>query len=77
MKVAFIGHRKIEKVEEVMQRVVKIVTKLINEGADTFLFGSRNQFDEMCYKVVTELQKNYPYIIRVEVRASSEDLHQM
>lgn len=74
---AFIGHRKIEKAEEVRQKVIDTVTGLINEGADIFLFGSRSQFDEMCYKVVTELQVVYPHIRRVEVRASNEYLHQM
>ena len=74
---AFIGHRKIEKVEGVRQNVIDTVTGLINEGADTFLFGSRSRFDEICYEVVTEIQKTYPHIKRVEVRASNEYLHQM
>lgn len=59
------------------QRVIDTVTELINEGADTFLFGSRSRFDEMCYEVVTELQKTYQHIRRVEIRASNEYLHQM
>ena len=77
MQVAFIGHRKIEKTEEVRQRIIDTVSELINEGADTFLFGSRSQFDEICYEVLTEIQKTYPQIRRVEVRASNEYLHQM
>ena len=77
MRVSFIGHRKIENAEGVRQRVMDTVTELINEGADTFLFGSRSMFDEICYEVLTEIQKTYPQIRRVEVRASNEYLHQM
>ena len=74
---AFIGHRKIEKAEALKQRLNNTVIALIDEGVDTFLFGSRSQFDSMCYEVVTELQKTYPHIRRVEVRSSNEYLPQM
>ncbi len=72
MNVAFIGHRKIEITEELKRRVEDTVTALIEEGADTFLFGSRSQFDDLCYKVVTEIKKRYPNIRRIFVRAEYE-----
>lgn len=42
---------------------------IINKNVNTFLFGSKSQFDDLCYKVLTELKKIYPYIQRIYVRA--------
>ena len=56
--VCFIGHRKIEKSIELKQRVEETIKDLIeNKGANTFLFGSRSEFDDLCHSIVTELQK--------------------
>lgn len=75
---AFIGHRKIEKTETLINRLAQTVKSLIvDEGVDTFLFGSRSAFDELSYEIVTELRKTYPHIKRVEVRSSNEHLPQM
>lgn len=40
-----------------------------NKDVTIFLFGSKSEFDDLCYKIVTELKKKYPYIQRVYVRA--------
>ena len=77
VKVAFIGHRNIKKTEGLKHKLSNIVIDLIGEGVDTFLFGSKSQFDDFCYEIVTELQKKYPHVRRVEVRASHENLPQM
>ena len=74
---AFIGHRDIEETEALKRKLTDTVTALIDEGADTFLFGSKSTFDDMCYEVVTGLQRTYPQIKRVEVRSSNEYLPQM
>ena len=37
---------------------------IVEEGVDSFLFGSRSKFDELCHIVVTELKEKYPYIQR-------------
>ena len=42
---------------------------ILTKGADTFLFGSKSKFDELCHEVVTELKKEYPHIKRIYVRA--------
>lgn len=76
VKVAFIGHRRIEKTEALKRQLTDIIIALIDEGADTFLFDSRSQFDTMCYDIVTELQQKFPYVRRVEVRSSNEYLPQ-
>ncbi len=73
MTVGFIGHRKIESTAELKERLKKTIEELIlSEGADTFLFGSRSEFDKLCYEVVSELKKRYSHIRRIYVRAEYE-----
>lgn len=73
---AFIGHRKIEKTETLIRRLAQTVNSLINEGVDTFLFGSRSAFDDLSYEIVTELKEIYTHILRVFVRAEFEYIGQ-
>ena len=69
----FIGHRKIEETDELKKEIFNYVENLItNENVKIFLFGSRSQFDDLCYEVVTELKEKYPYIKRVYVRSNYE-----
>jgi len=66
----FFGHREINETEELKSKLYKTIEKLvINENVDTFLFGSKSQFDSLCHKIVTEIKEKYPYIKRVYVRA--------
>ena len=66
----FFGHRKIEVTEELVNRLKEVVEDLIVEKkVDTFLFGSKSQFDKLALSVVTELKKKYPHIKRIYVRA--------
>ena len=63
---SFFGHRDTPQTEELKEKVREIVERLIiEEGVDTFLFGSRSNFDELCHVVVTELKEKYPYIQRI------------
>lgn len=66
----FFGHRNIDEPDALQKRVRSVIEGLIVEGrADTFLFGSRSQFDSLCLKIVTEMQEKYPHIKRIYVRA--------
>ena len=75
MKVCFIGHRKIEKTEEVSALLKETITALINKGATTFLFGSKSAFDTLALQVLTDLKKQFPYIKRVYVRSSFQNIN--
>lgn len=66
----FLGHRKIAETDELKTKLYNEIEKLISENkADTFLFGSKSQFNDLCYKIVTDLKEHYPYIKRIYVRA--------
>lgn len=66
----FFGHRKIVVTEELMDRLKKAIEELItNEKIDTFLFGSKSDFDTLCLETVSALRKKYSHIKRVYVRA--------
>ncbi len=66
----FLGHRKIKTSEELKTKIANIIEKLITENEiRVFLFGSKSQFDTLCFEIVTELKQKYPYIKRTYVRA--------
>ncbi len=74
MKACFIGHQIIEETEELVSSLKRAVVTLINKGGDTFLFGSKSAFDDLCWKLVTELKKEYSYIKRVYVRVNYQEI---
>ncbi len=66
----FIGQRKIEKnpmMEEFLRFAVETLIK--KYGISVFLFGSKSEFNDLCYDAVTKLKEKYPHIKRVYVRA--------
>ena len=71
MKVcSFFGHRDTPQTDELKEKVRETVERLIvEEGVDTFLFGSRSKFDELCLLIVTELKGKYSNIKRIYVRS--------
>ena len=73
MKIAFIGHRKISKSQDLKRLLTEIISGLIeNEGAEVFLFGSRSEFDCLCYDIASDLKNKYEHIRRIYVRAEYE-----
>ena len=70
MKVCFIGHKTIEKTNALISSLKETVVTLINAGVTTFLFGSRSDFDDLSWEIVTELKEEYPQIKRVYVRSA-------
>lgn len=65
----FIGHRNIKVTDTLSNCVKTVVLDLINKGVEIFYFGSRSQFNDLCWGVVTDLKQDYPNIQRVYVRA--------
>ena len=71
----FIGHRTINETEELKSKLCKIIEKLIVENSvDTFLFGSKSRFNDLCYEIVTEIKEKHPHIKRIYVRAEYLDI---
>lgn len=72
---SFFGHRKIAVTDEMKARLCREIENLIvNEGVNTFLFGSKSEFDNLCYDVVSDFKVKYPDIKRVYVRAAYADV---
>ena len=66
----FFGHRKIDMDDDLIHNLKKIIDFLItNEKVDTFLFGSKSQFNNLCWEIVTQLKEKYPQLRRIYVRA--------
>lgn len=72
MVVCFIGHRTVTDTLQVKIRLTETVVNLIADGAETFLFGSRSDFDTLCWEVVSELKKQYTNIKRISHNAPHE-----
>ena len=71
----FFGHRTINETEELKSKLIEIIEKLIVENSvDTFLFGSKSRFNDLCYEIVTEIKEKHPHIKRIYVRAEYLDI---
>ena len=69
----FFGHRKVSVTDDLKSRLYNEIENLVTtDGINTFLFGSKSQFDDLCYKIVSELKEKHPDIRRIYVRAESE-----
>ncbi len=73
----FFGHRKIAAADGLRERLYKIIEDLIiYKYVDTFLFGSKSDFDKLCLAIVTELKNKYPHIRRIYVRAEFQYINE-
>ena len=71
--VCCIGHRKIEITNELKKSITQYMEYLIqHENVEIFLFGSRSQFDDLCYKITSQLKDIYPHIKRAYIRSNYE-----
>lgn len=74
--VCFFGHRTINETDALRNKLYeKIQELIIDENVDTFLFGSKSHFDNLCWELVTQIKEKYPYIKRVYVRAEFPEIH--
>lgn len=66
----FFGHRKINETDGLKSNLYEIIEKLITkQNVDTFLFGSKSQFNDLCLKLVSDLKEKHPHVKRIYVRA--------
>ena len=66
----FVGHRTINETEELKLKLTQTIENLIvNEGVNTFLFGSKSRFNSLCLELVSKLKERHPHIKRIYVRA--------
>ncbi|MCH5164079.1 MAG: DUF1273 family protein [Clostridiales bacterium] len=72
MTVCFIGHRTVDNAEQIKTKLFDTLSTLIAKGTDTFIFGSRSDFDCLCWEVVTKLKESYPHIKRISCNAPHE-----
>lgn len=73
----FFGHRKISDADSLKIKVYETMENLIlHNGVDTFLMGSKSEFDRLCRKVVSELKEKYTYIKRIYIRAEYPDINE-
>ena len=71
----FFGHRKIDETEELKNNLYEIIENLIaNKKIDTFFFGSKSQFDDLCHKIVTELKEKYPHNKRIYIKSAFQHI---
>lgn len=66
----FIGHRRIEGEKALWETIHLAVERLIGRGVEEFIFGDRSEFNDLCNKVVAELQETYPQIRRIQFRVT-------
>ncbi|MBQ9118291.1 MAG: DUF1273 family protein [Clostridia bacterium] len=70
---SFFGHRKIDTNNNLKQSVKDCIEDLIiNRNVQTFLFGSRSDFNDLCHLVVSELKEKYSNIKRMCYTCKSE-----
>lgn len=71
----FFGHRKIENINTLEQSLTEVIEKLIKEDEiDRFYFGSKSEFDDLCYQIVSNLRNKYPHIERIYVRSKDAQI---
>lgn len=73
----FFGHRKISGTEKLEHKLHQTIERLVLENkTDTFLFGSKSEFNSLCRNVVDKLKEKYPHIKRVYVRAEFPEINE-
>ncbi|MBE6644488.1 MAG: hypothetical protein E7612_03805 [Ruminococcaceae bacterium] len=74
---SFFGHREIEVTNSLYATVTAEILRAVDFGCRIFYFGGYGEYDALCYKIVTELQKRIPDIKRIYCVAREEYLRKM
>ncbi len=57
---SFFGHRAVEETDELRATTTAEIMKAVDFGCRVFYFGGYGDFDELCYKIVTEMAQKNP-----------------
>ena len=69
----FFGHRNIQPTFSLKQNLKECIEEIIVKfNVQTFLFGSKSKFNDLCHLVVSELKEKYPNIKRICYTCKSE-----
>lgn len=72
---SFFGHKDVSISQETKQILMSKIENLIkSKGCNIFYFGEFGDFDDICYKIVSELKVFYPKIERVYVATDEKAL---
>ncbi|MBR5157255.1 MAG: hypothetical protein IKW59_05765 [Clostridia bacterium] len=64
------GHRTVSQKDVLKEKLEELFENLIaTENVDTFLAGSKSEFDDLCREVLAVKKQKYPHIQRIYVRA--------
>lgn len=63
MKCCFIGHKEIHNINELKDKLNRILIELIQRyNVDNFLFGDKSKFNDLALEVVKNLKNNFSFI---------------
>lgn len=65
LRCSFFGHYEDEISEETKLKIKEKIVELINDGFDIFMIGNKGTFTDICYQIITDLQKIYPHVKRI------------
>lgn len=73
-KIAIFGHRKIDEKDKNYLEKNLIVTfkRFLKKEDKTFLFGSKSEFNDLCYIIISNFQHDYTGIERVGYLCANE-----
>ena len=72
-----LGHRKFHLTDALRLKIEETIIYLITEhNVSTFFFGSKSNFTDVCFSVITQLKNRYPKIKRVYIRAEYPHINQ-
>ena len=71
----FIGHKKLTDKEKVKKQIEIVVKNLMFRGVKEFLFGSSNEFVDLCYEVVTSLKQYFKDVKRIGCPCGNETFY--
>ena len=57
---SFFGHREITLTEDLYRATVAEIRKTLENGCRIFYFGGYGEFDDLCYKIISELNEERP-----------------